>query len=492
MPGSGKTNSKKKRATLNKIGRSLLQALPGCLIVGAITFICFGLRLNYTIVSFCFLIVVVLQSLIGNFLSSAVVSVVSFLSLNYFFIPPIFSLRISDSSDTLALVVFLVSGLVITRLTSQTREAAASEELQRRQMTKLYDLARELLQQQPEVTSKTQLLEPFRSQFGLAAVCLFDADTAETHIAGESREHLAESTRAAYIGERDFQDRDSGVAVRLLQAGGRTTGAIGFEGLRDLELAGTLTALATIMVERLHAFQQASHAAAAAEAEVFRGAVLDALAHEFKTPLATILTAAGGLRETGPLQREQLALAEAVESEASRLEQLTTRLLRLGRLDREEVKPQMELIDLGELTRSMVDQYSRRWPDRRLVFKSARVQVVGDRELLWLALGQLLDNACKYSEPGSEIAVSVESAGDTAFVRVWNHGSSIPSSEQNKIFDRFFRGVEARKLTPGSGLGLYVARKIAIAHGGTIALDRTGSKEGTAFRFSIATAKGES
>jgi two-component system sensor histidine kinase KdpD len=490
MNGRDQTNRKKQHSRPRTMALSFLRAVPACVVVGLITLICYGLRLNYTTVSFGFLIIVVLQSLIGDFLSSVVVSLISFLCLNYFFIPPIFSLRISDSSDILALVAFLVAGLVITRLTSQTREAVAAEELQRRQMTRLYELARELLQLKPEATSKEQLLEPFKSRFGLKAVCLFE-DTAENHLAGESLE-LAEATRAAYIGGREFQDLGSGIAVQLLQSRGVMIGAIGFEGLRDLELAGPLTTLATIMMERLRAFQQASNAAAATEAEVFRGAVLDALAHEFKTPLATILTAAGGLRETGPLRAEQLALAEAVESEASRLEQLTTRLLRLARLDREEVKPQMELIDLGEVTRSIVDQYSRRWPDRRLAFKRARVPVLGDRELLWLGLAQLLDNACKYSGPGSDIAVSIESTDEATSVRVWNSGSSIPSSEQAKIFGRFYRGVEAQRLAPGSGLGLYVARKIAVAHGGSIALDRNGSEDGTAFQFYITSPQGES
>jgi two-component system sensor histidine kinase KdpD len=491
MRGRDRTNSKKQRTGPGRILRSLLRTVPACVVVGLITFIGYGLRLSFSTVSFCCLIVVVLQSLIGDFLSSAVVSLISFLCLNYFFVPPIFSFRVSDSSDTVALIAFLVAGLVITRLTSQTREAAASEELQRREMTRLYELAQQLLQLKPEVTIGTHLLEPFRSQFELQAVCLFDAATAEHHITGESLE-LAETTRAAYIGGRDFQDGGSGMAVRLLQARGRTTGAIGFEGLRDLELVGPLTALATIMIERLLAFQQASHAAAAADAEAFRGAVLDALAHEFKTPLATILTAAGGLREAGRLGAEQLALAEAVESEAYRLEQLTTRLLRLARLDREEVRPQMELIDLGEVTRSVVDQHARRWLDRHLVFKGAKAHVLGDRELLWLGLAQLLDNACKYSRPGSDIAVSVESADETTTVRVRNSGSSIPSSEQAKIFGRFYRGVEAQRLAPGSGLGLYVARKIAVAHGGTVALDRNDSEEGIAFQFSIANVQGES
>jgi two-component system, OmpR family, sensor histidine kinase KdpD len=462
MPGREQENSERRSTVPGRILRSLLRAGPASVVVRLITFVAYGLALNFATVSFCFLIVVVLQSLIGDFFSSAVVSLISFLCLSYFFVPPIFSLRVSDSSDTVALVTFLVAGLGITRLTSETHEAAAAAELQCKQMTRLYELAQQLLQLQPEITMGTHLLEPFRSRFELQAVCLYDAMTVETHFAGDSLRHLTETTRAAYIGGRDFQDRSSGVAIRLLEAGGRTTGAIGFEGLDDLELAGPLTALATIMTERLPAFQQASRAAAPTEAELFRGAVLDALAHEFKTPLATIPTVAGG-KEAGPLGTEQLTLVEAVESEASRLEQLTTRLLRLARLDREEVKLQIELIDLGEMMRSLIDQHSQPWADRHLVLKGAQLPALGDRELLRRGLPQLVDNACKYSRPEAEVAISFESTEAMATLRVWNSGSSISASEQAKILERYYRGVEARSLAPGSGLGLYVARKIAVA-----------------------------
>jgi two-component system, OmpR family, sensor histidine kinase KdpD len=282
--------------------------------------------------------------------------------------------------------------------------------------------------------------------------------------------------------------------VRLLQHGNRVVGAIGFEGLQDVELtAEPLAALAAVMMERTRAFRRASHAAAATEAEVFRGAVLDALAHEFKTPLATIITAAGGLRDGGPLRPEQRELAEMMESEASRLGQLSSRLLRLARLDRDEVKPQMELTDLVRVVTSVVDQYALRWPDRRLhVTKGDRVDVLADHELLWLGLGQLLDNACKYSGPGSDIRVSIEPAHESIAIRVWNSGTQIPSDEQARIFDRFYRGVDARRQAPGSGLGLYVARKIALAHGGNLNLEEPEeSGRGTTFLFTIPIAENE-
>ena len=471
-----------------RIWQSVLWAFPSIIVVGVTTFACFMFHVNFPTVSFIYLIIVVLQSLAGDFVSSAVVSVIAFLCLNFFFVPPIFSFAVSDASDSVALISFLVTSIVITRLTSRARQAADSAVLQREETTRLYELAQELLATNPDVTIGSELLKPFKSRFRLGAVCLFDAITAQLYLDGESLNHLAEKTRTAYISKSNFQDSDSGVAVRLLRNRDQIIGAIGFEGLQDVELtAEPLAALAAVMMERSGAFRRASHAAAATEAEMFRGAVLDALAHEFKTPLATIITAAGGLREAGPLRREQRELAEMVESEASRLGQLSSRLLRLARLDRDEVKPQMELTDLAKVVKSVVDQYALRWPDRHLLFRTGdKFDVLADRELLWLGLGQLLDNACKYSGAGSDIRVSIEPTHETIAIRVWNNGTPIPSGEQARIFDRFYRGVDARRQAPGSGLGLYVARKIALAHGGNLDLDEPdGSGAGTAFRFAL-------
>jgi len=490
----GEAASSETRKRRDRSWRFLLRAVPGVVVAGLVTLICAGLGLSLPVTGFCYLMVVVLQSLAGDFRSSALVSVLCTACLDYFFIPPRFSFRISDSSDTLALITFLVTGLVITRLVSQTRQAADSEQVQRKETTQLYELALELLALEPGTAVGPNLLKPFRSQFGLRAVCLFDADTAALHVEGNSNDDIAEKTRTAFIAGRNFEDPGSGLAVRLLRAGGRTTGAIGFEGLRDcLVTAGPLAALATLVLEHSSSFHRASHAAAVAETEMFRGVVLDALAHEFKTPLTTILTAAGGLHEAGPLRPEQRQLAQAVESEASRLEQLTTRLLRLARLDREEVRLQMESLDVADILKTLVDQYSRRWPGRRLSLSgTARATTFGDPELLRFGLGQLLDNACKYSRPDSEIRVSIESPDGLIAVGVWNDGDPIPSNEQSRIFDRFYRGAEAQKRAPGSGLGLYVARKIALAHGGNLELDGpAGTNVGTAFRFTIPLSNGE-
>jgi two-component system sensor histidine kinase KdpD len=484
------------RAANQTFWRSCIRAIPGTLIVGVVTLICYWLRLDLTVTAFLYLIIVVLQSMAGDFVSSAVVSMVADLALNFFFAPPLFSFRVSDSSDFWALVAFLITGLVITRLTTKVRHEMQVSELQRREMKLLYELAQRLFALEPREEMLTKAVASFHTVFGLRAVCLYDGTNGELYSDGDSRNGLADRTRETYISLHDSDDAVAGVFTRVLRASGDAIGAIGFDSLRDPTLtAGPLAELATAILERARIFHDASHADAAAQAEVFRGAILDALAHEFKTPLATIVTAAGGLRETGGLRPEQLALAETAETEASRLGLLTSRLLQIARLDKEEVKPQLELINLAVLVAQLAGQYEERWTDRKISFSEdvPAVEVLADAELLRLAVRQLLDNACKYSHTGATVKIGVTVQHEVASVNVWNNGSSLSPTERARIFDRFYRGTEARRVAPGSGLGLYVARKIVQAHGGNLDLgsDDAPSGEGVTFRLTMPIAKSD-
>jgi two-component system sensor histidine kinase KdpD len=230
--------------------------------------------------------------------------------------------------------------------------------------------------------------------------------------------------------------------------------------------------LAAAMIQRAHYFETASKAAAAAQVEVLRSAILDAFAHQFKTPLASILTAAGSLREIGPLVPEQQDMVDTIETQAAGLGRLTTRLLRMARLDRDEIQPRMQVTDLFGLVARVTDQYRNQSYDHTLVLHLAEqpVEVLSDPEMLSLAVVQLVDNALRYSQPASTIAITVNSEAPFAVVRVTNEGNSIPPEEQSRIFDRFYRGAAGHHAA-GTGLGLYVARKIVLAHGGTLELD---------------------
>jgi two-component system sensor histidine kinase KdpD len=479
----------------HELRQSGISAFCGSIAVAILTFLCFHFQLGYTVAGPLFLLTVIVQSLWSDILASAVVSVLAAGSLDYFFVEPLFSFSVTSVSNLLALLAFLITALVITSLVSRVGAEARLARLQADRLDHLYRLAQQLLGLDPDVAVGQTFLDLFAGIFGTTAVCMFDPDTAEVNTVGSSSTGLADRTRQAYLLGTDMDDRALDVSVRCLRVAGKVTGAMGFEGLEEPEsTAGPVTALAAALQERSRAFRRSSQAAAAAQIEIYRTAVLDALAHEFKTPLATILTAAGGLREAGPLDSIQQELCETVESEASRLGALTSRMLRVARLDREEVKPRMEVTDLNLLLAQLVDQYSRPPADRQfsIAIRGGALDVLADPELLRLAVSQLLDNACKYSPAGSAVEIAVEQHGDRVTIRVSNNGPSIPPSEQDHIFERFYRGKEARSFTSGSGLGLYVARKIALAHGGALDLDsQRRTDPGVTFCLAIPQAKGD-
>ncbi len=376
----------------SRIRRSALLLFRGVLLTGAVTAICYRIRLNSASAALLYLIAIVLQSLDCGFMEAAAISLLATAALDYFFIEPRFSFTVTDPLDVVTLVSLLLVSLVITRIQEKRKAQAAEVRLQRNSMESLFRVGQELLALAPAAVAGPALLEPFVSVFELSAVCVFDAATLECHSSGLSRGDLVAKTRDAFVSGRDTVYPDLRIVVRCLRARGAISGAIGFEGLCNPDLtAPALAALAAAALERARAFRSATTAAAHAQAEMLRSAILDALAHEFKTPLATILTAAGGLRAAGSMQPQQAELAEMIEIEASRLGELTSRLLRLARLDREEVKPRLEKTDLAELAEMSAKRYSKIWPDRRIFFRrlvgDSEVRV--DPELIGLALSQL-------------------------------------------------------------------------------------------------------
>jgi two-component system sensor histidine kinase KdpD len=473
---------------LRKLSQLAVRVLVGSLLLGILTFVAYRLHFSVAATSAVFLLVVVLQSVGGDFAASAVVSFIAFACLDYFFTEPLFSFAIADPLDVLDLISFLLVALVITRLVSRLRVEVKAARIERRRTERLFRLAQELLTLDPRTTVDAACLEPFRRVFEMRAVCLFDKETGQFHSVGESRFSLDTRTRAAYFMDKDTDDHLAWVSTRCLRVAGQTLGAIGFEDLDDPGLTATpLATLAATFLERIHAFRNAGDAVATAQSEAYRSAILDALAHEFKTPLATILAAAGGIQEAGPLRPEQAEMTETVEIEAARLGQLTSRLLRMARLDREEVRPHMEWIDVVSLAEQAVRRYSKLKTGRgiSLLRGCDSAETVADPELLRLAISQLLDNACKYSDLGSTVTLSIDRHDGVIAIRVSNTGSSIPSIERHRVFERYYRGNQARNLASGSGLGLYVARKIALAHAGSLELEDRSSAPSTTFRLTL-------
>jgi two-component system sensor histidine kinase KdpD len=386
--------------------RQCQSAAASSIAIALLTLVSYRFHINNATIVLFYLLVVVVQSLTGGIVASVIVAVVAAGCLDFFFLPRPLSFRVDNPIDVVALIVFPIMALVVTRQVSRVRLEAHRARRHGTEVEQLYEVARRLLLLTPDQVGGIPAIKVFREVLGSAAVCLFDASSFEFGMDGISQCDLAERTRQAYIFGRDTDDATCGVFVRCLQIGSATTGAIGFEGLpHPGKISPAFSVLAAAALQRAHAFQRASHETAAAQAEVFRTAILDALAHEFKTPLATILAVIGGIRESRRLEPEQEDMADMIESEVSRLSRLTTRLLRTARLDREELKPRLKPMDVVPFVERVVHRYMAQSRELRTIGTSycTFVEVSADRQLLDLALTQLLDNAFKYSLPSSRL-----------------------------------------------------------------------------------------
>jgi two-component system sensor histidine kinase KdpD len=478
-----------------RVRRTIAHSTCGGLLLGALTFAGYHSHLNLAISGFLCLIVLVLLSFFVSLTSATILSVAAVAWLDFFFAPPLLSLQVSDPLNMLALAAFLSSSLAITYLMTRVRSAREVSERQRQEMKRLYSLAQQMLALTPGESEPPRLLALFRDVFALRAVCLFEHENGATHIVGEPRYDLEERTRTSYFTGQDRDDSRSRISVRCLRIAGQTTGALGFEWPDHEEFTpDSLAALEITMLERVRSFQAATQSVAATQAESLRIMLLDALAHAVKTPLATILAAVGGLRETGALSLDHLEFVDAVEAEIAQLNNLTTRLLRIANLDREQVQPCFQQVDVLRLVGEELKLRRQQFSDHQLSLQDMEQLlhplplVQADPELLCLALGQLIENACKYSQPGSQVEVSTDTYPGSVAIRVQSH-SYIPKEEQSKIFDRFYRGKQSRDSTLGTGLGLDIARRIATAHGGTLALEAS-TRETSIFCITLPVAIG--
>jgi signal transduction histidine kinase len=173
------------------------------------------------------------------------------------------------------------------------------------------------------------------------------------------------------------------------------------------------------------------------------------------------------------------------DEEAEHLQELIENALEMARLDSAQIDVQADLSDLGAIVRDVVASMNTAIDGRPVEVRCGPQTPLAalDRRLVKLALKQLLDNALKYSPPGTPVALQVMAVNGTVAVEITDHGRGIPAQEQRRIFQRFYRSPSVNSQIPGSGLGLSIAHRIAQAHGGDLTVS---SRPGeTTFRMTL-------
>lgn len=445
----------------------------------------FLLRFSMPVTAFIFFLTIVVSAVRLGFWEATGASIIAVGSLDYFFTRPLFSFR-TDATGWTALLAFECTALVVSRLSAQVQRQAKIADQQRTNMEHLYELARRILLVDRREPVGPQIAAYIQQALQVGPVGLFDAASSRVYIAGSHGDGFEQEVRNAWISGKGEDNRLGHIWSRVLLLDRKTIGAIAIRAV-DLSpiVVDAVASIAAIAVERSHSIEKETRAEAARQSEQLRTAVLDALAHAFKTPLTTILAASSGLLESGKLRTSEAELVQLIDDQSVLLNDLTTRMLQTARLDGAAIHLQHEESSLAELFEELLALFQEQLAQRpaRTVLPQNDVPVSGDRGLIVMALRQLVDNAIKYSNPGSAITLSGEIARDALVISVHNEGIPIPAEDRERIFERFYRSPGTKHRAAGTGLGLSITKKIAEAHHGSVWV--RSDERGTTFYLSL-------
>jgi len=209
--------------------------------------------------------------------------------------------------------------------------------------------------------------------------------------------------------------------------------------------------------------------------------------HELKSPIAAMKLNLQTLEKySNNLDEEKRTkLIERTIHESNRLNDLCNNMLIASQMEGHQYVSAREKFDLTQLTENSVKDYAARYPNRFEVDINNDFEVTGDRLLIQMAINNLLENAIKYTPADSPVVISLEKKGSDVSLQVADRGAGIPDEEKKKIFNKFYRvGNENTRKTKGTGLGLYLTRKIMKEHRGRISV-RDNDPVGTIFELNF-------
>jgi two-component system sensor histidine kinase KdpD len=414
------------------------------------TWVAFHIRASFETAGFLYIAFVVLAAFYGGFWQATLISFVAVASLDYFFNAPIFSFRVDRLSGWMELGVFEFTALVISQLSNRAQVRALEAVAERRDSDRLYQAARRILLLEGASDLGNKVPSLICEMFDLRGVVLFEALPESTYESGEPAPGADRYARQAFALNTATFDADQKSCYCVLRVADRPIGALALCGANLRQITATaLASLVAIALDRARALEKQYYAEAARQAEQLRTAMLDELAHQFKTPLAVIRTASSGLPAVGQLSAVQTAVVRSIDQDAQKLNDLASRLLGAPALDDpllqdHEFERQPEPLILSRLMRAALQELPEN-ADRdrfRVIAPAHEPPVFADRELILTALAQLADNALRYALPGSAIEVGFTVQEDAVVVAVRSKGLVVPSS--------------------GTGLGLSIVTTIAV------------------------------
>jgi two-component system, OmpR family, sensor histidine kinase KdpD len=462
----------------------LLLSLAG---VMAITWTGYSLvPVNATTAGFAYLLLVLMVASFWGFLEASITSIAATLTFNFFFLPPVGRFTIEDPQNWVALFSFLTTALIASRLSAEVKRRALYAIARQQDLERLYTFSRAILLIDNTEPFPKQLVRKLAEIFELSAAVLYERRSEEFYRAGPSDfEGLEDQLRTAALQGTSFSDGQHNRIITAVRLGSGPIAGLALQGIQmpDAVLQG-IANLVAIGLERARAQDLAAQIEAARQSEKLRTTLLDAMAHEFKTPLTSVMAATTSLLADPDQPAESRAeLLKIADEEANHLKDLIDDAVEMGRLDTSDIRVNTEPSDVGAIVREVVASMRTEIDSRPVhLVCDEHPSISIDRRLVKLAVKQLLDNALKYSPPDTPVTVRVHN-GAGVTVAVTDYGKGIPVQEQTRIFERLYRSPSVQSQIPGSGLGLSIAQSIVRAHhGDLIVTSRPGE---TTFRLTL-------
>ena len=438
-------------------------------------------------VAMLYLLVVLLVGVRCGRAASIFSAGLSVAAYDFFFVEPYYTFYVADSRHLLTFAMLFAVGVVMSTLTLRIRRQERGATLREQRTARLLALSRELGRALDEREAARAIARTLAEVFrrGVAVLLSGPGDAlSPIAVAGElplDAPELAVARWSFEHGEPAGAGTDTlpGSRVRCLplRSGSRSLGVVALAAApagawthEDRDLLDAFTHQGALALERALLVDERESAALRARTEELRSTLLSTVSHDLRTPLAAITGAASALREgaadTDAAQRGELL--DTIVEEASRLERLLANLLEMTRLESAGVEPKREWVPLEEIVGAVLTRFETQLEGRevRVELPDDLPLVAADPTLLEQLVLNLVENATKYTPPGSPIELRARLREGSLVLEVADRGPGFPPGTETRVFEKFYRGVHAG--VPGAGLGLAIAMAIAQLHGGTL------------------------
>lgn len=416
--------------------------------------------------------------------------VLSVLSLNFFFLPPLHNLAVDDPDNVVTVVVFVGVAVFIARLTARARADAKLASRRAQTMEDLYAFARRLTTIDDLGALTDLTASHVASALGVEVILVLpEGEELAVRAAAPAVDAIDPADLAAaenlWLSTRGAKDAVGPVSTAHylflpLQAVGSGVGVLGLSRvgqppLLSAEERGFVDAIAdqvAVAIERLSLAEDVERARIAVETESLRSAMLSAISHDLKTPLASILGAATSLGSYNSYfeQQERDDLVATIREETERMSRFVANLLDITRVESGTLVVAREATDIEEVIGAAVRRARPVLGNHRLSLRVADDLPMLDLDgvLLEQTIFNLLDNAGKYSPAQSTITIDARRINDRIVIKVLDEGSGIAPQDVKRIFEKFYRSGHRGRQRAGTGLGLAICRGFVEAMGGRI------------------------